>query len=331
MFVYLRSVSLKSGVCGRRGARRRRRAAPGGRRRSRTRSPSPAPATPWPPTATAPSAKPSSTQITTPRPSPIAPPAPAPTSIDLPAGTITFAIPNPRQLARPAGDSEQHAAWGDLDILSSMTINGHPAGTTIDADELDRVFDINPDVDSLPETVTPAITVQINELTMTNARQNQSGAVRIQARATVAMDRCTVSNSNSWADDGGGIYLFTDGALTLTNSTISGNNALIIGGGIRSDGTLIIVSSTITDNDTQRFGNLAQGLIAAAPARCATPSSPATARRPRGDTAARSPASATTSSARPPTTWATPSPHHADHRRPVRHRRGGGRPAGARQ
>ena len=49
--------------------------------------------------------------------------------------------------------------WGDLDILSSMTIDGNPSGTTIDGALLDRIFDINPDVDSLPETVTPVITV----------------------------------------------------------------------------------------------------------------------------------------------------------------------------
>ena len=141
--------------------------------------------------------------------------------INLPAGTITFQIPNPP--SSPSNmDADQVAAMGDLDLLSSMTINGHSAGTVIDGNQLDRVFDINPDVDSLPETVTPVITVQINDLTMTNARQNQSGAVRIMLRATVTMDRCTVSNSVSWADDGGGSRVGGDdpadnGALT-TNS-----------------------------------------------------------------------------------------------------------------
>jgi CSLREA domain-containing protein len=189
-------------------------------------------------------------------------------TILLPAGTITFAIPNP--VTSPCClDSDQQSAWGDLDILSSMTITGDPAGTVIDGATLDRIFDINPDVDSLPETVTPVITVHINDLTMTHARQNQSGAVRIQARATVTMDRCTISNSESWADDGGGIYLFADGALTLTNSTISGNHALIMGGGIRSDGTLHIVNTTITGNDTGGvFGNLAQGLMCASSPAC---------------------------------------------------------------
>jgi CSLREA domain-containing protein len=182
-------------------------------------------------------------------------------TIILPAGTITLAIPNP--VTSPCClDSDQVSAWGDLDIGSSMTIVGDPAGTIIDGNALDRIFDVNPDTDELPETVTPSITVSISALTITNGRQNQSGAVRINARATVAMDRCTVSNSNAWADDGGGIFLFADGALTLTNSTISGNQALIMGAGVRGDGTLSIVNSTITGNSTGPvFANLAQGLI----------------------------------------------------------------------
>src|SRR5919107_1769977 len=62
-----------------------------------------------------------------------------------PARTITFAIAN-----APAngGDTDQFAARGDLDIISSITINGSPSGTTINANQLDRIFDINPDGDS---------------------------------------------------------------------------------------------------------------------------------------------------------------------------------------
>jgi CSLREA domain-containing protein len=205
-------------------------------------------------------------------------------TIVLPAGTITFAIPNPPS-SPCCADSDQQAAWGDLDILSSMTIIGDPAGTIIDGNQLDRIFDINPDVDGLPETPTPPITVQILNLTMTNGRQNQSGAVRINARATVTIDRSTISNSTSWADDGGGIYVFTDGALTLTNSTISGNHALIIAGGVRSDGTLSIVNSTITGNDTgAAFGNLGQGLMCGTPCSLRNSIVAGNGAAPRGDT-----------------------------------------------
>jgi CSLREA domain-containing protein len=205
-------------------------------------------------------------------------------SIILPAGTITFAIPNP-PTSPCCLDSDQQAAWGDLDILSSMTIVGDPAGTTIDGNQLDRIFDINPDVDGLPETLTPSITVQILNLTMTNARQNQSGAVRVLARATVTIDRCTISNSTSWADDGGGIYVFADGTLLLSNSTISGNHALIIAGGVRSDGTLAIVNTTITGNDTGAvFGNLGQGLMCGTPCTLRNSIVAGNGAAPRGDT-----------------------------------------------
>jgi CSLREA domain-containing protein len=211
--------------------------------------------------------------------------------INLPAGVITFAIANPA--SSPANmDADQVAAKGDLDLLSSMTINGHPSGTAIDGALLDRIFDINPDVDGLPETVTPVITVHINDLTMTHARQNQSGAVRIFGRATVTIDRSAITGSESWADDGGAIYIFSDGlnptddgTLTLTNSTISGNHALIIGGGIQSYGNLSIVNSTITGNDTGGvFGNLGQGLSCGKPCTLRNSIVAGNGAAPRGDT-----------------------------------------------
>ena len=345
MFVCVRSVSLKSVRLGSRLSRPRYirgfvviaalaagLALPA--RRSRTRSPSPPPPTPWSPTAVAPSARPSSTRTTTRRRGPIAPPAPAPTpSSCRPAPSRSRSRTPARPPCRPT--RTQQSAWGDLDILSSMTITGDPSGTTIDGAQLDRIFDINPDVDSLPETVTPVIAVQINDLTMTNARQNQSGAVRIQARATVAMDRCTVSNSTSWADDGGGIYrLRRSGALTLTNSTISGNHALIMGGGIRSDGPLNIVNSTITDNDTGAvFGNLAQGLMCGRPRVHAAQLHRrrqwrgAARRHRRHDHQPR--LQHHRQDHQQPRR--RDRPHHRHHRRSVRHRRGGGGPAAAGQ
>ncbi len=164
-------------------------------------------------------------------------------TINLPAGTITFAIAN-----LSPGEFEDQNLRGDLDITSSMTINGNSGGTTINANAFDRVFDVNPDVDQLPETVRPFITVHINTVTITNGYQNQSGAVRIGENATTFMDSCTVSDSTSWADDGGGVYVFSGGILTMTNCTVSGNHALLLGGGVANFGTLTMTSCTITNN-----------------------------------------------------------------------------------
>jgi hypothetical protein len=55
-----------------------------------------------------------------------------------------------------------------------------------------------------------------------------------------------VAITNGGADPGGGIN--NGGTLTLTNSTISGNQATAQGGGINNSGTLTLVNSTISGN-----------------------------------------------------------------------------------
>ncbi len=174
--------------------------------------------------------------------------------INLPAGTITFSIPNtPNSFS-----AEELTVKGDLDIRSSLTIIGHPDGTTINGAVLDRIFDINPDPDGDPSTPTPAITVHINNLTITNGRQNDVGAVRVQPNATVTIGHCTISNSVSWANDAGGIGILSGATLTMTNSTVSGNTALLLDGGIKNEGNLHLNFCTITRNTGAH--NRAQGL-----------------------------------------------------------------------
>jgi hypothetical protein len=155
--------------------------------------------------------------------------------IKLPAGTITISIPN-----TPAYYSaEELNVKGDLDLTSSMTIDGNPLGTTINGGALDRIFDINPDTDGDFASPTPSITVVINNLTITNGRQNDVGAVRVQARATVAMSNCTVSNSTSTENDAGAIGVLTSGTLTMKNSTVSGNSSRWLAGAIKTEGALL--------------------------------------------------------------------------------------------
>lgn len=164
-------------------------------------------------------------------------------TIVLPAGTITLTVPN----TPSSFSAEELSVKGDLDITSSMTITGNAAGTTIDGGALDRIFDINPDTDGNPGT--PAIAVFINDLTVTNGRQNDVGAIRVQPNATVTMRNCTVSNSVSWANDAGGIGVLSGAALTMINCTVSGNSALLLDGGIKNEGSLMLTSCTITNNN----------------------------------------------------------------------------------
>ncbi len=181
-----------------------------------------------------------------------------PDTINLPAGTITLSIHNqPNDFAE-----EQLSLTGDLDLTTSITINGHASGTTIDGGAVDRIFDINPDTDNDPITPTPNITVAINKLTITNGRQNDIGGVRILVNATVTIDSSTISNSTSWANDSGGLY--NGGTLTMTNSTVSGNFALLLAGGITNAGTMTMIGCTVTNNSSS-FSNLIAGVINSGP------------------------------------------------------------------
>ncbi len=102
-------------------------------------------------------------------------------------GTITFAL---------AGSGENGGETGDLDITDSLTIIGHPDGTTIDAADLDRIFDINP-------AGAPGIVVTLRNIHITNGT-GPGGAGAIQLRgATLILENCTISNSVATVNDAG--------------------------------------------------------------------------------------------------------------------------------
>lgn len=174
-------------------------------------------------------------------------------TINLPAGTITLNIPN----SPSPFTTEDLCLTGDLDITSSLTINGHSGGTTINGNALDRIFDIDPDTDGNPITPPPSIVVQINKITITNGRQNDVGGVRVNQNATVTIDASTITGNRSWANDAGGVGNL--GTLTMRNCTISSNTCLLVAGGIKNEGTLELISCTVTKNDSD-FDNLNGGI-----------------------------------------------------------------------
>src|SRR5262249_2870977 len=157
--------------------------------------------------------------------------------INLPSGTITLSI---------NGRGEELAATGDIDVLDSVTINGDPAGTTLNAGGVDRFFDFNPAGFGNPPR--PAITVALHNLTITGGVvQGDGGGFRVSATATVTADGITVTSCSS-NNDGAGVKVETDGSLTMTNSTISGNHTALLIGGLRNDGTTTLTSCTVTNN-----------------------------------------------------------------------------------
>lgn len=147
-------------------------------------------------------------------------------TINLPAGTYALTI------APVAGDAS--AASGALDVTSDLTLVGGGAGTTtIDASGIaDRVLDVR-----------GAVTVAVSGVTITGGsgdRDNAEGSI-----------------TPAFPQTGGGVSL-SGGALTLTDSVVSGNHAYYValpnqglpqGGGIyNSGGQLTLKNTTVSAN-----------------------------------------------------------------------------------
>ena len=166
------------------------------------------------------------------------------------ADTIVFNIPGTITFAR-AGINEDNARTGDFDIKGSLTIIGHPDGTTIDGADLDRIFHI----------VSPGIVVKLLNIHIRNGTGLGGGGAVLVSNGTLTMDSCTVSASFASQGDGGGISV-TAGTLNLINSTISGNTANHHAGAIIVEsGKANITSCTIAFNKTSPgFTNLTGGI-----------------------------------------------------------------------
>jgi len=96
------------------------------------------------------------------------------------------------------------------DVSEDLTINGPAARITLDGDESSRIFRF--------------LAATTNSLSNLNITRGYDG------------------------ETGGGIY--NDGALSLTNCTLSNNKAYYSGGGIYSNGSLALTDCTIANNST---------------------------------------------------------------------------------
>ena len=159
--------------------------------------------------------------------------------INLPAGTITMAIP---------GIVEDGGATGDFDVIDSVTINGSAAGTTIDANSLDRVFDINSNIFS-GMTLSP-ITVAMSNVQLTRGNAvGDGGGMAVYRLSTVTLTNVAISSCRT-NNDAGGISVSSDANVTMVNCTVSGNSNPWLAAGVRNEGTLTLSSCTVTNNRT---------------------------------------------------------------------------------
>jgi hypothetical protein len=159
--------------------------------------------------------------------------------------TINLAVPGVYKLTIPGRD-EDAAATGDLDILAkpggdNLTLqNTSPDAVAVEADNNDRVFDINSPFD--PNNPTAAFTVTMVGFTIRGGlADGAGGGIRDTGNASLTLADMVISG-NIAETDGGGIAMENPTnnepwTLTLFSTTISGNHAGDAGGGIDTDGS----------------------------------------------------------------------------------------------
>lgn len=188
-------------------------------------------------------------------------------TITLSAGTYKLTI---------EGSDEESAVTGDLDILSTITIQGSGSSvSTVDGNDIDRVFDVREA--GVLEIVGVTITggsdfhgggiSNSGDLTLINSTVSNNSATTNGHGGGIYQDsnkaNLTLNNSHvcdNEAQDGGAIYFWRSGTATINNSTICRNNGggiytTAVGGGFN----LTINDTLITDNQIRLGGIRVRG------------------------------------------------------------------------
>jgi CSLREA domain-containing protein len=173
-------------------------------------------------------------------------------TIIVPPGTYTLTI---------TGQDEDDGLQGDLDVTSSMTIQGaDPTATIIQAgtsrdDSVDRVIHVK-----------TSSSVHIEGLTIQYGKPLEAypngGGILIQNSGTTTIDRCLIRRNElnvNVLGGGGGIANTGSGTLSIFNSAIFSNQALggdtAYGGGIyNATGIINIANSTLFFNESYGSG-----------------------------------------------------------------------------
>jgi len=165
-------------------------------------------------------------------------------TVNIPSGTYTITR---------AGADEDNNATGDFDINAVMTITGAGASTTIiDGNDLDRIFHI-----------TGNFSVNISGVTVRNGylADNVTGAGILNPTGMLNLNAVVVTENSAPFGRGGGISCNDGSSLSITDSTISYNTARFFGGGIQCMGTITILNSILTFNETTDAGLPGGGAI----------------------------------------------------------------------
>jgi hypothetical protein len=148
--------------------------------------------------------------------------------------------------------NEDNGGTGDLDVKQSLAINGNgTSNTVIDGGGIERIFDVFPSAASTFDL--SALTVQ-NGDTRTAAFK-EGGAIYLHNNVTTTLTGIVVQNNFAGANGA----IESRGTLTITNSTITGNQTIptsgsVVAGGLRTSGTTTISNTTISNNTVRGEG-----------------------------------------------------------------------------
>jgi CSLREA domain-containing protein len=164
-------------------------------------------------------------------------------TIIVPAGIYTLTIP------ASGGDG---ASTGDLNLTTpppstatsspasgpSIALFGAGAASTIiDANQADRVLSVGHNR-----------TASLSGLTLRDGYIEGAYGGGLANDGTLTVTRSTLSGNQSVTPGDGGGGAINSGALTLIESTVTANSALSAGGGLYNSGTLLVLRSTIAGN-----------------------------------------------------------------------------------
>ena len=166
-----------------------------------------------------------------------------------PAGacaTITYALTqaNPGDTIEVSGTIDDNPTV-NIPVTITQMSGGNPA--VIDGGTNGSVFVVASKQD---------IEVTLDDLTVENGESNDGGGIAVYGNSTLTVTDSVISgNTASGGGQGGGIY--NDGtSLNIVDSTVSGNTGSAggQGAGIYNDGTLTVTNSTISANTAEGGG-----------------------------------------------------------------------------
>jgi CSLREA domain-containing protein len=131
---------------------------------------------------------------------------------------------------------------GELTVDKDLTISGPGASNlTLSGDDAARVFWIE-----------ESVNVTLYGLTIADGQAQDGGGI-FNKGGTLTVSNCTLSSNNA-TYDGGGISNRFDGTLNVSDSLFTGNQATRDGGGIDNRDTLNVSNSTFSGNSGGRWG-----------------------------------------------------------------------------